>query len=216
MITRTDDLTLALAAHAAAADDHHRATAKTTGRLDRERARYALSRSVLVVEDHPGSLLALVAAVGATGAPVHAVTTSPEAASALTFDGHAVTLVRRFAEAAAVWRAHRCGVVVLDVLLDGSTTGVELAHAIGRGPRVVLVSSRIDPDALLRDAREAQADAVHRDGTDSWERAIGVTVLRRLDEVAPSDRARTPRPWQVSDEGTASGRRGNGGAGGAL
>ena len=66
------------------------------------------------------------------------------------------------ADAVKQWRAGRHGVVVMDVqLVAGSPgeSGVHVAHSLGRGPRIVLISGFAE-EALLEETAQALDVAV--------------------------------------------------------
>lgn len=168
---------------AAAAHVNGRAHEMRT-RLDRHVERHALARSVLVADDSPTALAALVAHLAPLGAPVHAVTDDRTVASALRGVGAAeVHVVHDFDAVPGLARRYRCAVAVIDEHL-GEQSGAELAMRLGRGPRVVLVTSHDGARDSLHDAaRVSQAAAVIRTDAGEWAERLRDEVLRALDEA---------------------------------
>ena len=160
---------------------------------------HSLSRSVLVVDDCPAALAALVAILSPIGVPVHAVTTDAGETlrSTLAFSGAVVHVVDSFADAARVWRNVRSAVVVSDLLLGRGVSGFDVLEGIGRGPHCVVVTScePTGPSGLARRLGErlsdaaatVQAEGIVRTGTGSWEVRLRDGVLRALDVSVPAE-----------------------------
>jgi CheY-like chemotaxis protein len=146
-----------------------------------------LRRSVLVVDDTPAVLAALVATLASVGVPVHAVTDDRDAASLLLLQGAAtVRIVDGWAEVPDVWRELRCAVIVTDLYLSDGETGLDLLDAVGRGPRSVVVTSHSHARQTLdRAATLVHAEGVIRTDTGAWQETLRATVLRMLDETTP-------------------------------
>lgn len=153
-------------------------------RLDRHVARHSLDRSVLVADDSPTALAALVSYLAPLGAPVHAVTHDRTAAATLRGLGAAeVHLVHDYDAVPGLVHRHRCAVAVIDEHL-GEQSGAELAMRLGRGPRVVLVTSHDGARDSLHDAaRVSQAAAVIRTDAGEWAERLRDEVLRGLDDA---------------------------------
>lgn len=147
---------------------------------------HRLDRSVLVVDDSPPALAALVASLMPLGVPVHAVTNDPDVAAWITAEGASAHRVTNFCEAAAVWARVRSAVVVVDWHLSQGVTAGDVLDAIGRGPRAVIVTSRDGTrDTIPEMARLTQATSVFRSGgTESMDR-VREAVRALLDEATP-------------------------------
>lgn len=169
---------------AAAAEHVNGRAREMRTRLDRHVARHALDRSVLVADDSPTALAALVSYLAPLGAPVHAVTHDRTAAAALRGLGAAeVHVVHDFDAVVGLTRRYRCAVAVIDEHL-GEQSGAELAMRLGRGPRVVLVTSHDGArDSLADAARVSQAAAVIRTDAGEWAERLRDEVLRGLDDA---------------------------------
>jgi len=153
-------------------------------RLDRHVERHALARSVLVADDSPTALAALVSYLVPLGAPVHAVTHDRTAAATLRGLGAAeVHVVHDYDAVPGLVHRYRCAVAVIDEHL-GEQSGAELAMRLGRGPRVVLVTSHDGARDSLHDAaRVSQAHAVIRTDAGEWGQRLRDEVLRALDDA---------------------------------
>lgn len=175
--------TVATGRAAAAAHVNGRAREMRT-RLDRHVERHALARSVLVADDSSTALAALVSYLAPLGVPVHAVTLDRTVAAVLRGLGAAeVHVVHDFDAIVGLTRRHRCAVAVIDEHL-GEQSGAELAMRLGRGPRVVLVTSHDGARDSLHDAaRVSQAAAVIRTDTGAWADDLRAEVLRGLDDA---------------------------------
>ena len=150
-----------------------------------------LRRSVLVIDDTPSALVALVSTLAPIGVPLHAVTTDPSehVRSTLYLVGAAsVHVVPTMADAAAVWEETRSSVVVCDLHLGDGVTAMDVIAAVSdRGVRCVIVSSC---DAAARESVERVASRVHADGivrtgTGRWEAQIREDVARHVDTLTP-------------------------------
>lgn len=148
-----------------------------------------LRRSVMIVDDTPTALAALVAALAPLGVPLHAVTAdaSESLRATLVLMGAAeVHVVSAMRDASAVWEDVRSAVVVCDLHLGDGVTGMDVIAGVGdRGVRCVLVSS-CDPSA--RDSIERAADRVHaegvvRTGTGRWMDALRRSVGDLVDTL---------------------------------
>ncbi len=168
----------------AASNDHVNGRAhEMRTRLDRHAERHALARCVLVADDSVPALGALIAYLSPL-APVHAVTHDRTAATMLRGVGAAeVHLVHDYDDVPGLVRRYHCAVAVLDEHL-GEQSGAELAMRLGRGPRVVLVTSHDGARESLNDAaRVSQARAVIRTDAGEWAERLRAEVLRALDEA---------------------------------
>ncbi len=155
-------------------------------RLDGVARRHPLARAVMVVDDVPSALAALVSILAPLGVPVLAVTHDRTAAAALRGLGAAdVLVVPDYDAVPGLWRRHRCAVVVTDEGL-GDRSGAELVERLDRSPRVVLVTSHDGARESLADAaRAVQAAAVVRTDSMSWTDDLRAEVLRALDDACP-------------------------------
>jgi CheY-like chemotaxis protein len=175
------DLSTASARFCAAAD-------RLTSRLDRWTETHGLARRVLLVDDSGPALLALASALHHVGAEVHACAHDDDTAAALVSAGVTVHRVHCCGDAAAVWRRTRAAVVVVDAHLGG-VCGGDVLSQIGRGPRAVLVSSRVDqPEdraGITAAARLAHATAVLRTDSGEWAARLRDAVLAALDDALP-------------------------------
>lgn len=158
-------------------------------RLDGVAARHHVNRAVLVVDDSPTALAALVAILAPLGAPVHAVTHDRTAATALRGLGAEVHVVSSYGDAPSLWHRYRCAAVVIDEdLRDGASgathSGTDLAARLPREARVVVVTSHDGARASLADAaRAVRACAVIRTDAGEWGQRLRDEVLRALDEA---------------------------------
>lgn len=170
-------------------DDLARAAEDLSAVIRRWIAGHGLSRAVLVVDDSPAALCALVSVIAPSGAPVHAVTTSecPNVAATLRSLGATPHVVASYLDAAEVWRAERCAVVVADIYLGDGVTGLDVIAAIGRGPRCVLITSHDGArDSVNRVAETMQAEGIVRTKTGAWEARLREGVVRLLDDAESS------------------------------
>lgn len=124
---------------------------------------HRLRRSILVVEDNDDCRILICEVLQhGLGVPVVGVASGAEA----------------FKE----WRSTRHGVVVMDVQLMERESGVHVAHSIGRGPRIVLLSG-VANDKLLRDAARAlHADWMTKPFNND---ALVALVQRNLNSAVP-------------------------------
>lgn len=138
-------------------------------RLDRVADEHAVRREVLVVDDTPAALCALVAILAAVGAPVRAVTHDRTAVAALRAHGAAEVLVAYdWSEVPGYWRRHRPAVVVIDEHL-GDASGAALVARLPREARAVVVTSHHGArDSLADAARTLRACAVIRTDAGEW------------------------------------------------
>jgi CheY-like chemotaxis protein len=169
------------------------AATRVSSRLDQWASSHVLRRGVLVVDDSPPALLALVAAIVPTGLGVHACVTDAEAVTAIVGLGATAHVIHCCGDASSVWRRVRSSVVVVDAHL-GRTCGADVLSQIGRGPRAVLVSSRVDTpaerDSITDAARVAHATPVLRTDTGEWAERLRAAVLAAADEATPAAEAR--------------------------
>lgn len=171
---------------AAAAHVHDRAREMRT-RLDGVARDGAMRRAVMVVDDVPSALAALVSILAPLGAPVLAVTHDRTAAAALRGLGAAeVLVVADYDEVPMRWRSNgRPAVVVIDEHL-GDHSGAALVHRLPRGPRAVLVTSHDGARESLDDAaRVVQSAAIIRTDSGGWTDDLRAEVLRALDDACP-------------------------------
>lgn len=150
-----------------------------------------LRRSVLVVDDTPTALVALVSILAPIGIPLHAVTTDASEAlrSTLLLVGAAeVHVVPAMGDAARVWEETRSSVIVCDLHLGDGVTGMDvIAGVADRGVRCIIVSS-CGPSS--RDSVERAADRVHAEGivrtnTGRWEESLRERVSDSVDTLTP-------------------------------
>ena len=155
-------------------------------RLDGVARRHRLERAVMVVDDVPSALAALVSVLAPLGAPVLAVTHDRTAAAALRGLGAAeVLVVADYDAVPGLWRRWRSAVVVTDEGL-GDRSGAELVERLDRSPRVVLVTSHHGARESLADAaRVVRAAAIVRTDTGAWIDDLRAEVLRALDDACP-------------------------------
>ena len=149
---------------------------------------HALRRSILVVDDSPPALCALVALLAPLGVPLHAVTDDPTCASTLVLLGAHAHVVDSLASASRVWAETRSAVVVSDLTLGDGVSGLSVLASMGRGPRCVLVTSRDDTavaSTLAAAADTVQALSVVRTHTGAWEARLRDGVSALLDDAAP-------------------------------
>jgi CheY-like chemotaxis protein len=165
-------------------------TATVRGRLDALSARLRLRRAVMVVDDNPSSLYALVMLLAAERYPVIAVTHDRTVAAHLASVAAEVVVVRRgWDEVPGLWRRHHPAVMVIDEKLcdpDGTThSGATLAATLPRGPRVFVVTSETDArDSLADAARVTQAEHVTRTDSGQWMDSFRARVHAAVDEAA--------------------------------
>ena len=159
---------------------------RVRSRLDGVARRRRLSRAVMVVDDVPSALAALVAVIAPLGASVLAVTHDRTAVAALRGLGaDDVLVVADYDAVPGLWRRYRCAVVVTDEGL-GDRSGAELVERLDRGPRVVLVTSHDGArDSLVDAARVTQSAAVVRTEAGDWTDRLRAEVLRALDDACP-------------------------------
>lgn len=154
---------------------------------------HPLSQSLVVVEDSPPALCALVAALAPLGVPLHAVTTDPDPYlhSTLRNLGAIPHLVDSYSDAEGVWREVRSAVVVFDINLGSGQNGLSLLMDVGRGPRAVLISSECHTDRTRISAERASllahAESVFRTNSGAWEGELREIVSRLLFETRPID-----------------------------
>ena len=158
-------------------------------RLDALSNRLRLRRAVMVVDDNPAALYALVTLLSAERYPVVAVTHDRTAAAALATVAAEVLVVHNYGEAPGLCRLHKCAVLVIDEHLrerDGTThSGATLAATLPRGPRVFVVTSDHAARASLADAaRVTQAHAVIRTDRGEWGDGLRALVHAAVDEAA--------------------------------
>ena len=165
-------------------------TATVRGRLDALSSRLRLQRAVMVVDDNPAALYALVTLLASDRCPILAVTHDRTAAAALASVAAEVLVVHNYGEAPGLCRMHRCAVLVIDEHLrerDGSThSGATLAATLPRGPRVFVVTSETDArDSLADAARITQVErAVVRTDSGRWMDDLRALVHAAVDEAA--------------------------------
>ncbi len=158
-------------------------------RLEALSNRLRLRRSVMVVDDNPAALYALVTLLSAERYPVIAVTHDRTAAAALASVAAEVLVVHNYGEAPGLCRMHRCAVLVIDEHLrerDGTVhSGATLAATLPRGPRVFVVTSETDArDSLADAARITQAEHVTRTDSGQWMDGLRARVHAAVDEAA--------------------------------
>jgi len=170
----------------AALDRNDEIATRVLRRLEAWQFAHRLDRSVLVIDDSPPALAALAVALLPLGVPIHAVTTDDVVADYLRAQGIVPHRVGTFLESAEVWLIARCAVVVVDWHLEHGVTAGDVLDSVGRGPRVVIVTSSDETRSSLPDvARLSQATSVFRSGgIDSLER-IREATRALLDEAAP-------------------------------
>lgn len=159
-------------------------------RLDGVAERHALRREVLVVDDTPPALGALLACLSPIGVRLRAVTHDRTAVAMLRGLGAEVLLVPSYGDVASVWRRHRSAVVVIDEDLRDGPTGARhsgtdiVARSIPREARAIVVTSHDEARASLTDAtRTVQAAAVIRTDAGEWGDRLRAEVLRALDDA---------------------------------
>ena len=168
----------------------HDDAARVRTRLDGVAARHHVRREVLVVDDSPSALAALVALIAPIGAPVHAVTHDRTAVAALRGLGAEVHVVASYGDAPSLWHRYRCAAVVIDEdLRDGANgpthSGTDLAGRLPREARVVVVTSHDGARASLADAtRAVRAGAVIRTDSGRWMDDLRAQVHAAVDEAA--------------------------------
>lgn len=177
----------AFARHRTASAAHRVVVMGLNERLDRVAASRPLHRAVMVIDDDPAALCALIAYLAPIGCPLHAVTLDEGAAPTLRGLGAEAHVVRRSSDAVELWRKLRTAVVVTDVRLEGANCGAsDIAAVLPRGPRIVLVTSHTEArESVERVGRMVQADAVMRTGGDAWGERLVETVRAALSDVAP-------------------------------
>lgn len=150
-----------------------------------------LRRSILVLDDSPSALLALVDVLAPLELPIHAVTLDPgqTVRAALIAQGAAtVHAVDDPLDAVDVWEETRSAVVVTDVHLGGHTTGMDVIGAVrDRGVRCVLITS-CDPEdraSVERVARRVHAEGIVRTTSPEWETRLRRDVAALVDAAAP-------------------------------
>ncbi len=154
---------------------------------------HPLSQSLVIVEDSPPALCALVAALVPLDVPLHAVTTDSDPYLHSTLRGLGATphLVESYADAEGVWRDIRSAVVVFDINLGSGQNGLSLLMDVGRGPRAVLISSECQTDQTRLSAERAStlahAESVFRTGSGAWEEELRTVVSRLLWETRSID-----------------------------
>ena len=162
-------------------------------RLDALADRRRLTRAVMVVDDKPHALVALVQLLAPIGCAIYAVTDdrTPRTTGMLADCGAnvRVLVVHDYGEVPGLCRRHRCAVLVVDEHLherDGTEhSGAELAASLPRGPRVFVVTSDHGARASLADAtRVTQAHAVIRTDRGEWADGLRALVHAAVDEAA--------------------------------
>jgi CheY-like chemotaxis protein len=165
-------------------------TADLTAHLRAWLCDHELRRSIMIIDDSPPALCALVALLAPLGVPLHAVTDDPTCASTLTMLGAHAHVVASLENAAAVWSEVRAAVVISDLTLGHGVSGLSVLASMGRGPRCVLVTSRDDHasgSTLAAAADTVQALSVVRTLTGAWEERLRDGVSKLLDDAARSD-----------------------------
>lgn len=157
--------------------------AEMRSRLDSVAERHAVRREVLVVDDRPEALAALVAHLSPLGVPLRAITHDRTAVAALRGLGADVVTVHGYDEAPGLWRRYRPAVTVIDEHL-GEHSGTALAARLPREARVVVVTSHDGArDSLVEATRTVQARAVVRTDAGEWGDRLRDEVARALDEA---------------------------------
>lgn len=152
-------------------------------RLSRVARDHAVRREVLVVDDSPTALGALLAYLAPLGVPLRAVTHDRTAVAMLRGLAADVVVVHDYDEAPGLWRRYRPAVVVIDEHLGGHS-GTALAARLPREARVVVVTSHDGARESLTDAtRTVQAAAVIRTDAGDWAERLRDEVLRALDDA---------------------------------
>ena len=146
---------------------------------------HPLRRSVLLIDDSPPALCALVAILAPLGVAVHAVTDDPDCMSTLCELGATPHLVSGYEESVGVWKALRSAVVVVDLHLGDGVSGLDILGMVGRGPRCIVVTSHSDSRISVgRAAGAIQAEGIVRTMTGAWEERLRDGVDRLLMEAS--------------------------------
>lgn len=144
--------------------------------------------AVLVVDDSPCALAALVATLASLGRVVHAVTTDATAATLLAAAGGDVVVhvVATWTDVPAVWQEIRAAVVVADLYLGGGETGLDVLGGLRLPHSVVVSSHEAARTTVERAATLAHAECVLRTDSNDWQDRLRETVARLLTRARPS------------------------------